>query len=862
MVKNMQDKVGKKLHIKGGEVYVTTSSHVLYRVLKGTVLLYILPCSDSKLGRRLFLAEFSKGLLVPGLSCDMTDGSSWRFALVALDEADFEVIEAKEDALVSEKMHFAKEIGLSLSDVSEFESEIIELYNLNTVKEEGSIYKLQKKTEDTNVNSLEMIKNVFANSKGENYDDSAPTGNIIYDCAAFLCGKEKIEIASKERIVKSSGNRFALEDIARVSRFTIRKISLPDKWYKKQCGSFIAYMKETGTPLCLFPRFNGKYLAYNCKSGEFIKVDAHFAENLRNDAVMFYRPFPDEKITIYKLISFGLQKASLSDALRIVVFSMLGVLIGLLIPVFNEKLYDSYIPLGDYSALLQFGFVLLSCVLGNISFAIVKNLAVFRSMSTMEYAVQSAMIDRVFGLPESFIRRYEAAVLGIRVMSVSKIYTIISQTLIGSLLSAFFSLAYLSRMSYYSGILTSYAVIMLVVSAVISLSLGRCQIKYEKQKTEVDQQAGSLMYQLISAIEKVRISSSENSALIQYLEKLIRSRRINLSKERLTVISEVIEDASELMFSIIFFSVMINNELGLSIGAYMGFMTAFGALYRAVFAIVQSIFVVNEVYPLYELARPILETPTEHRGADKITEDLTGDIEINNVSFSYDGGESYALNGINLHVKSGEYIGIVGASGCGKSTLLKLLMGFEKPQMGRIYYDGQDIDELNKRELRKKFGVVLQDGGLIGGDIYDNITITAPNCSADRVQEVIRQVGLEKDIEEMPMGLQTVINEEGGTLSGGQIQRILIARAIAGKPKIIFLDEATSALDNVTQNQVIKTLECIEATKIMIAHRLSTIVNCDRIIVMDSGRIVEQGSYNELMEKKGLFYKLAIRQIA
>ena len=180
---------------------------------------------------------------------------------------------------------------------------------------------------------------------------------------------------------------------------------------------------------------------------------------------------------------------------------------------------------------------------------------------------------------------------------------------------------------------------------------------------------------------------------------------------------------------------------------------------------------------------------------------------------------------------------------------------------GKIYYDGRDIDSLDKRELRKKFGVVLQEGGLISGSIYENITITAPSARLKRVKEVVREVGLEEDIKAMPMGLHTVLSENSGTISGGQKQRILIARAIVGKPKIIFFDEATSALDNVTQSMVVETLEKLKATKIVIAHRLSTVVNCDRILVLEHGELVEEGSYQELMDKKGRFYELAIRQI-
>jgi ATP-binding cassette subfamily C protein len=279
-------------------------------------------------------------------------------------------------------------------------------------------------------------------------------------------------------------------------------------------------------------------------------------------------------------------------------------------------------------------------------------------------------------------------------------------------------------------------------------------------------------------------------------------------------------------------------------------------------SLVQSFLMINEIKPIYDYARPILETLPEVSEDAGMPGDIEGEIEVSRVTFGYDPDEPPVLRDLNLHIKPGEYVGIVGTSGCGKSTLLKLLLGFEKPQLGKIYFDKRDIDELDKRELRKKFGVVLQNGGLITGSIYENITITSPGATVERVEETLREVGLEEDIKAMPMGLHTVIAEGAGTISGGQAQRLLIARAIVGRPKVIFLDEATSALDNVTQRQVVDTLESIDATKLVIAHRLSTVRNCDRIIVMDQGNIAEQGSYEELMAKKGLFYDLAIRQLS
>jgi ATP-binding cassette subfamily C protein len=318
----------------------------------------------------------------------------------------------------------------------------------------------------------------------------------------------------------------------------------------------------------------------------------------------------------------------------------------------------------------------------------------------------------------------------------------------------------------------------------------------------------------------------------------------------------------ETVFTIVFYFMMIRKNIGLSIGSFTAFTAAFGAFSMAAFTLIQTSLQVNQIRMSYDNVKPILETLPENSDDLRMPGDLSGEMEISNVTFGYDDEQEPVINELSLHIAPGEYLGIVGPSGCGKTTLMKILLGFEKPQIGRIYYDNQDIDGIDKRELRKKLGVVLQGGGLIAGSIYENITITTPGVKMDRVEETVRAVGLEDDINNMPMGLHTVVSEEAETISGGQKQRILIARAMVGKPKILLLDEATSALDNTTQAQVVETLEGLDATKIVVAHRLSTVANCDRIIVLDKGRIKEEGTYKELMDKKGLFYELAIRQIS
>lgn len=234
---------------------------------------------------------------------------------------------------------------------------------------------------------------------------------------------------------------------------------------------------------------------------------------------------------------------------------------------------------------------------------------------------------------------------------------------------------------------------------------------------------------------------------------------------------------------------------------------------------------------------------------------------MSNVTFSYTPDGPLVLNNLSLKVEPGEYVAIVGRSGSGKSTLMRLLLGFETPTSGAIYYDGYDLQTLDVRSVRQCIGVDLQDSKLFPGSIYANIIITAPWATLEDAWEAARLAGVDEDIRAMSMGMHTLVSEGGGGLSGGQRQRILIARAIISKPSIILFDEATSALDNITQDLVAQNLAALNCTRIVIAHRLSTVRQCHRILVLDKGTVVEEGTFEELMAKRGLFYEFAIRQI-
>ncbi len=845
------------ISIQGGQMYVTPDNTAVYEVAEGHVLVYLFPYTDQKAGRRLFLAEMTEGEQIPGFAADEGQLGVWRLGMVALDKA--QILVRGERQTDEDRERFAARVGVRLADVSEYTEQLIEKYNINIIKEEGYIYATAREQKNTYEKSLEIIYRLFRSKREKQM--TPESGNRVYDSLAWLCDRMNISMASYDKIQECCGRRFTVADVARVSHFILREVVLEPRWYRRDSGPILAYRQKDHTPVPCVPAGPGRYIAYDVQKRTTCPVDDEFARQLGVKGEMLYRPFPDKKINAKDLFLFGMKQVHGSDVARFILLALVGTLVGLLMPLMNEQLYDRFIPMGNRSGLIQICLVLLACTIGNLSFTIVKNLAAFRSMNAMEYAVQSAAYDRLFNLPESFLRKYDSADLGQRVMGISEIYNMIADVAIKSLLSAVFSVIYLFRMFGYSKRLSWISLLMLLACSAVIVWIGIVQTKYESKKMEIDSKASSIMFQFLTGISKIRIAGVENRALYEYLKPYTESRRINIRKERMSVAVNTLVPAMNTVFSIVLYYLMIRHSMSLSIGAFMGFNTAFGAFSGAVLEIVSALLQLNDVKPAYDRCKTVLQVLPELEEDTVMPGALTGEIEVNNVSFSYDETSGTILQDLSLHIRAGEYIGIVGSSGSGKSTLLKLLLGFEKPDVGKIYYDGKDIDSMDKRELRKKFGVVLQDGKLISGSIYDNITITAPGAKMEQVKQVVKDVGLEDDINQMPMGLHTVLSEGSGTISGGQQQRILIARAIMGNPRIIYFDEATSALDNVTQAMVCETLEKLKATRVVIAHRLSTVMNCDRILVLEKGTLVEEGSYQELMDQKGRFYELAVRQM-
>ena len=544
-----------------------------------------------------------------------------------------------------------------------------------------------------------------------------------------------------------------------------------------------------------------------------------------------------------------------------VVLSLVGSLIGMLLPVLNQKIYDEYIPMGNYGQLIQLCSVICTFMVGNLFFNIVKMLAEFRLRSRIGYDLQNAVYHRLFRLPESFFRNYDSADLAQRLSGISAMSGTVFNATVLSGLSVVFSLLYLHRMFKYSSKLAWVAFAMIAAYGVLLSWISARTVNHEKTIAENEGEASARLYQYLGGIEKIRMAGVEDQAVYEYLMPFAQKQREEIRKNRLDGFRTSLATVISAFFSMVLYYCMVKSKLSVTMGAFVAFNTAFGSFSAAILELIDGVIQIYQLRPSFDRVKAVFATELENNANSESLQKLSGSLDLDHVSFSYEEGDRKVLQDVNLHIHSGEYVGIVGPSGCGKSTLLKMMLGFESPQNGQVLYDGHDLKKLDKQKLRKHLGVVLQNGQLIAGSIFENITISAPHATMKDVQNVIAAVGLKEDIEQLPMGVHTVLSENSRTISGGQRQRILIARAIISRPAILIFDEATSALDNLTQAAVCESLDKMNVTRIVVAHRLSTIQNCDRIVVMKDGAIAEEGNFDSLMKQHGLFYELASRQL-
>ena len=432
------------------------------------------------------------------------------------------------------------------------------------------------------------------------------------------------------------------------------------------------------------------------------------------------------------------------------------------------------------------------------------------------------------------------------------------QTFLSTGLTSLFSLLYITQVFVYAKELVVPALCVTIATLVFSVVSSLVQMKISEKQMELSGKMSGLTYQIITGVQKIKLSGSEKRVFARWLNHYSEEAKLTYNPPKFLLFNGVISTAISLVGTIVMYFFAVQSNV--SVADYTAFNSAYGMLSGALMSVAGIALTAARIKPVFEMAKPIMNAEPEISEGKQTVTKISGGIELSHVSFRYDVNSPLVVDDLSLKIRPGQYVAVVGKTGCGKSTLLRLLLGFEKPQKGAIYYDGRDIETVDLRSLRKKIGVVTQNGKLFQGDIYSNIVISAPYLSVDDAWKAAEVADIAEDIRKMPMGMHTIISEGAGGISGGQKQRLMIARAVAPNPKILMFDEATSALDNITQKKVSEALDGLKCTRIVIAHRLSTIKQCDRIIVLDGGKIAEDGTYDELLAKKGYFYELVERQ--
>jgi len=673
-----------------------------------------------------------------------------------------------------------------------------------------------------------------------------------------------------------------LQEIVKASRCRIRTVKLRDKWWQKNSGALLGWLELENIPVALLP-YKNQYLLYNPQTQTSIPINQNVAATLSSTAFTFYRPFPFQVKNIWEIFLFAI-KSYEWDGIKVIILGIIISLMGMITPQASAILINNAIPDSDKLLLWQIALGLLAVTVGKSLFSLLQGIMSIKVSQGMQINLESGIYDRIFQLNPIFFREFSMGDLLTRIAAISQISNLVNSAVITTIFTGVFSLLNLGLMFFYSRTLALIVLIIGLISFLITLISGIILIRFEREQEKLSGKIQGLTVQLINGIQKLRVAAAEVRAFAvwgkKYQPQIQLNNRIFQINDIILAINEVVSLVTSMLiywFAIqIIISAQQTGTPGLNIGIFIAFNSAMGVFLSGVTSLSNTITDVIGIVPLWERAKSILDSPIEYNPNLAHPGELQGGISVDNVTFSYhqksklttetpdknlsEINVTTVLHNISLEVKPGEFVAIVGPSGSGKSTLFRLLLGFEQPQTGSIFYDDKNLAELDLEAVRQQLGVVLQNGKVMTGSIYENIS-SGELVSPQVAWETAHKAGFADDIDEMPMGMHTVISEGGSNLSGGQRQRLLIARALILQPKILLFDEATSALDNKTQAIVTESLEQLNVTRVVIAHRLSTIRNADVIYVMSQGRVVQKGGFDELMEQEGLFRRLVSRQL-
>lgn len=649
-----------------------------------------------------------------------------------------------------------------------------------------------------------------------------------------------------------------LEYLMRPYGIMRRSVNLEKGWYRDAIGAMLGTRKDNGSVVALIPTGLSGYSFFDEATGRLVKLNRKTEQLIETEAICFYKPLPLKKIGIPALMKYIVETLSAADFVLFGLATLAVTLIGLLSPKLNNIIFSDVIESGSLRLVLAVTAFMICVTVSTMLINSVKSLLMARINTKMNISVQAATMTRVLSLPADFFKQYSSGELSSRAQYINTLCNMLVSTILSTGLTSLFSLVYISQIFVYAPALVVPALCIILATVLFSLISTFAQMKISKKQMELSAKENGMGYALITGVQKIKLSGAEKRAFARWGNLFAKEAELTYNPPMFLKINAVISTAISLFGMIVMYYAAVKSSV--TVADYYAFNTAYGMVSGAFMSLSGIALTVAQIKPIVDMAKPILDAVPEVSDGKQVITRVSGGIELNNVSFRYNDSMPLVVDNLSLKIRPGQYVAIVGATGCGKSTLMRIMLGFETPQKGAVYFDGKDLSSIDLKSLRRRVGVVMQNGKLFQGDIFSNITISAPWLTMDDAWEAAELAGIADDIRRMPMGMHTLISEGSGGVSGGQRQRLMIARAIAPKPKILMFDEATSALDNMTQKKVSSSLDALKCTRIVIAHRLSTIKQCDRIIVLEKGKIIEDGKYEELIAGNGYFAELVARQ--
>ena len=657
----------------------------------------------------------------------------------------------------------------------------------------------------------------------------------------------------------------SLADILVASGVRMRRVALSaqQRWWLGDSGAMLAVRKEDGAPVALLPGPLGRYRMVEPESGRLRRMNARQAESLEREAHFFYCPLPDEgAVKARHLTALAFHRVG-ADLARLVAAGLLGGLAMLAPPVLLGAFVGQALPSGSMQTVgaLTLGAVLIALLLGVLQ--MIQGTALMRLEGRVAARAGAAMWHRMLDLPSGFFRRFTSGDLATRAMAFHELRDQVSGVVVGAMLSVLFLLPTFALLFLYNAALGWLCLGLGLISLAVTLALGLMQTPHHRRRLAVTRELAGTLLQLIGGVAKLRTAGAEGMAFIMwargYRDQKQTEMKLGAYKEHLMAFTTAVPLlASAALFAL---ALTVAGD-DLAVGGFLVVYAAFMVFNGAVVQLGGAFSAIAAILPAVQQVQPILTARPRNIASDLPAPELKGEVLLDRVSFRYSDDGPLILNDVTVHALPGEFIALVGESGAGKSTIFRLALGLERPQLGAVYFDGHDLSRLNWSSVRKSIGTVPQDAHLRPQTVMDNIVGIEGVLNEDDAWRAARLARVDADIAAMPMRMYTVSSESAAAFSGGQVQRFMLAAALARNPKVLLLDEATNWLDNRTQADIMEQIEQLSVTRIVSAHRLSTIRRADRIYVLQGGRVVQEGTFDGLMERDGVFRDLVRRQLA